>query len=314
MGIAKNNWLSVDNPTELLIQVKDYLDWELNIRSRSKSTLQTKYYTLKLFATYMSELGVYDMNNFNNHHLDLWIKSLSDGRLTGNKCSNTTLNKYQWIIIAFAKYLIGSGKCNMAFNPMYCRKIRKNNITNRSYISRAQYKDIILACKTNRERALVSLFFESGVRKTECSNIKFSDINFGNRSVLIIGKGDKPGTIYLTAEASFYLSEYISETGVFGDQIIWRSEINSLEIGPASVYRILKEVCVRAGYGFLHPHAMRYSFATEAKEYGLDVWQIKNLLRHEDVRTTQDYIQTTESEVKNSYDEMKKQGIYSLTK
>ena len=65
---------------------------------------------------------------------------------------------------------------------------------------------------------------------------------------------------------------------------------------------IINAVAHRAGLGHLNPHALRHSFGTHLVDRGADVMYVKELLRHESVRTTQIYLHTSTAQVRRVYD------------
>ena len=97
-------------------------------------------------------------------------------------------------------------------NP--CLKIKSvkfDKKRSRKALSAEELKKLRNDCETIRERALVEFLFSTGCCLSEALNVKIGDINFAERSVRVIGKGDKERTVYFNVKSKLFLEEYISE-------------------------------------------------------------------------------------------------------
>jgi integrase len=130
-----------------------------------------------------------------------------------------------------------------------------------------------------RDKAIIALFAESGLRLSELANIKPQDIDWENHIVRIIGKGRKEAYAPFGALSGSYLKEWFSQYNPNGN--IWG--IN--EWGISIMLRRLKD---KTGLP-CNPHTFRRTFACLLRKAGVDTMTIKDLGRWESLETVQRY-------------------------
>ena len=144
------------------------------------------------------------------------------------------------------------------------------------------------ACKAPRELAIVDFLTSTGVRVSEMSNIKLSDINWIEKSVLIHGKGGKDRYVFMNARALKHIQDYIKER----PQSNWlfaqnNKPYDNLKIN--SLNHIVTAVGKRVGIDNVTVHTFRRWFANDLNKKGVDIRIIQQLLGHESFDTTQSY-------------------------
>jgi site-specific recombinase XerD len=144
-----------------------------------------------------------------------------------------------------------------------------------------------------REKALICLLYATGCRVGEVHRMNRSDINWENRSIVVLGKGDKQREVYFDTKTYLWLKEYlatreddceslfVSERKVQGEYR--RSEIHQLRY---TVKRVAKRSKVDVN---VYPHRFRHSFATHLMDRGAPLEVISDLCGHEKVETTKIY-------------------------
>ena len=120
---------------------------------------------------------------------------------------------------------------------------------------------------TIRDKALISLFADSGMRLSELTNIKAPDIDWNNQTIIIWGKGGKQRKAPFTDRTTKLLKEYLSSAGT-GDNI-WHLN----KWGIESILRRLEE---KTGLP-CNPHTFRRTFASNLHRRGVDVEHIMRL-------------------------------------
>lgn len=178
------------------------------------------------------------------------------------------------------------------------------------------------ACRTNRETAIVELFLSTGCRVTELAEIKISDIE--GDSLVVHGKGKKDRTVYLNAKAQIAIQKYLDERSDDNDYLIpngiwlkkgeerpigqsradWYKNPELIGIGRmdiASIEDIVRKIGKRAGVKKCHPHRFRRTCATFALRRGMPIEQVSKMLGHEDISTTQIYLDLSEEELHQAH-------------
>lgn len=157
-----------------------------------------------------------------------------------------------------------------------------------------------------RDRALLELFYLTGIRLSELAGLKLRDISADRSRILVHGKGRKERIVPLVGAALECLSRYLSETpaGPDGsDGAIFRSEPGGQSLSVHQVGRIVRKASGRAGLGGrVTPHSLRHSCATHLLDRGMDLRKIQTLLGHESLGTTQQYTHIGLKELKRKYD------------
>jgi integrase/recombinase XerC len=145
-----------------------------------------------------------------------------------------------------------------------------------------------------RDRALLELLYAAGLRVSELVALDWLDLDLGERTLRVVGKGDKERQVPFgrAAEAALRAWREASDAlpAVAGtDRAVFRN-LRGGRLTDRSVRRILDRAVARAaGLHGVHPHALRHSFATHLLERGADLRVIQELLGHSSLATTQRY-------------------------
>lgn len=139
--------------------------------------------------------------------------------------------------------------------------------------------------KIKRQKALFLLLYGGGLRISEACNVKWSDINFKEKRILILGKGHKERYVALPAFSMVFLKDLHAEKNnnevyVFGVKAL------HTRIG----YGYIRELGAGAGLmTSIHPHSLRHSYATHMLASGANLRTLQNLLGHESLQATEKY-------------------------
>ncbi len=142
-----------------------------------------------------------------------------------------------------------------------------------------QVKQLIDAVDCIRDKAIIALFVESGLRLSELANIKPDDINWAGRCVKVLGKGRKVAFAPFGDMANQYLTAWLAEYKPNGN--IWG-------ISADGIATMLKRLEVKTGIT-CNPHTFRRTFAVLLRKAGIDTMTIKELGRWESLEMVQRY-------------------------
>jgi len=158
------------------------------------------------------------------------------------------------------------------------------------------------ACKTYREKAIVEFFFSSGCRISEAIQIDVNSLDMTHRCADVIGKGNKPRTLYFSIRARLMIEEYLKERKG-GTALFCCGRKPYARLGKRSIEKILQQIGERAGIvRRVHPHVLRHTFATHMLNSGMDITVIQKLLGHSSVGTTEIYAEINQDGVRREYD------------
>ena len=146
-----------------------------------------------------------------------------------------------------------------------------------------------------RDRAIIELFYSSGLRLSEVVSISVDQVNLEERMIRVTGKGTKTRLVPLGKRAKEALMDYLERerpklaTPKSGPEIFL--SLQGKRLTRQRVWQMLKERASQAGLDpqVVHPHVLRHSFATHLLSNGADLRVIQEMLGHADIGTTQIY-------------------------
>jgi len=145
-----------------------------------------------------------------------------------------------------------------------------------------------------RDRAIIELFYGSGIRLGELEMLDLRHIDLARREALVLGKGDKERIALFGSVAEAALKLYLQQ----GRPKLATEETDSAlflnrfgqRLRRVSIIRMLDRYARQAGIERkVTPHALRHSFATHLVDEGVDIRLIQELLGHASPATTQRY-------------------------
>ena len=176
-----------------------------------------------------------------------------------------------------------------------------------------------------RDRAILELFYASGLRLSELVGLDVDDVNLNGRVVRVLGKGGKERIVPFNRAAQEALRAWLKDWGTYADGIRDPgSGIRGARTPPAglrkrervplflnyqgtrlstrSVDRLVRKYVAAFSTRFgISPHALRHSFATHLLERGADLRAIQELLGHARLSTTQRYTHLNAAQLLETY-------------
>jgi integrase/recombinase XerC len=139
-----------------------------------------------------------------------------------------------------------------------------------------------------RDRALLELFYSSGLRLSELCALRWRDLDLADGLVTVLGKGRKQRSVPVGSHARRALSAWRDDQKPTLDAPIFPGRNGP--ITPRAVQLRLRQLAQRQGlFKRVHPHLLRHSFASHVLESSGDLRGVQELLGHADIATTQIY-------------------------
>ena len=143
-----------------------------------------------------------------------------------------------------------------------------------------------------RDRALMELAYSSGLRLAELVGLDLTDLDLGDRTVRVHGKGAKTRVLPVGRPAIAALRAWLAARTTLarvGERAVFTGR-GGARIGARAVQQRVAYWARRQGLGVhAHPHLFRHSFATHLLESSRDLRGVQELLGHADISTTQVY-------------------------
>ena len=140
-----------------------------------------------------------------------------------------------------------------------------------------------------RDRALLELFYSSGLRLSEVCALKWADLDFAQGLVTVLGKGSKQRIVPVGSHARNALAALREEAAGQPGDFVFPGR-GGAQISSRAVQLRMKKLAAQRGvYKRVHPHLLRHSFASHVLESSGDLRGVQELLGHADISTTQIY-------------------------
>lgn len=309
--------------------LNSFLDYMITIQNKSPNTVKEYNYDL---ATFLKFIKIhFKLTN----ETDLEVINYKDLAIS-------TIEKIQLDDLhAFLSYLTTNFKSKAAtrsrkvsslrmfFNYLSMKKIIKVNPAQNletpkldrrlpKYLSLEESKKLLNISKDEQNRnnkrdyAITTLFLNCGMRLAELIGINMKDINFEEKKLNVIGKGNKERTIYLNDACIKALEEYlqirpkdkVKKDSKDSDKALFLSERRQ-RIGRRTVQEIIYRELKKAGIDTdkFSVHKLRHTAATLMYQYGkVDIRALQELLGHESISTTEIYTHVSNEQVKAAVD------------
>lgn len=292
--------MNVDKYKDL--EIEKYLEYLKYERKLSDNTYQSYKNNLKQFKKYLID------NDIVNSSKDVSTEMLKEYLYQLN-LSNKSKSHYLTVLKSYYSFLTKEGVIkNNPTNAIKMPKIEKKLPNYLTIEEVDKLLDIRLGKPTDyRNKAMLELLYATGMRISELTNLKLSQVDFDDDIVRVLGKGKKERTIPLNDTAIFALKEYINDYRPFllklnTSEYIFINNFGN-KISRQGFFKILKKLCVKAEINKeVSPHTLRHSFATHLLNNGADLRIIQELLGHENLVTTEIYAHLQNQKIKDDYE------------
>jgi integrase/recombinase XerC len=145
---------------------------------------------------------------------------------------------------------------------------------------------------SKRDKAIMELFYSSGLRLAELVGLNMGDIHLSDRTVRVLGKGRKERVVPVGRYAADAIARWLEERPALAkpDEPALFVSLRGRRIGMRVVQKRIEGWARRQGLGrHVHPHMFRHSFASHLLESSQDLRGVQELLGHANMSTTQIY-------------------------
>ena len=157
-----------------------------------------------------------------------------------------------------------------------------------------------------RNRCILEILYDTGIRVSELVNLKINDIEFDKKIINILGKGKKERIVYYGDYLQEVLDKYINDSRKYllnnklSEYLILNN--NGSKITTRGVEYIIDKMVNEAAIKHkISPHVLRHTFATHMLNGGADIKSIQQLLGHESLSITGIYTHITNDVLRQEY-------------
>ena len=282
-----------------------FIDYLVKERNYSNNTIIAYKNDLNVFKNYcLKEFNHENLKTTDYSFIRSWIVGLVESGLT-----NRSVNRKISVLRSYFNFLLKIGEIEK--NPLKNHKPLKeekkvqvpfseneiNLLLNGNYFTK-DYEGTMI-------KTLIELFYSTGLRLSEVTNLKTSSIDLINRKIKVLGKRNKERIIPIIDPLKnqlFKFQELKREIIEESENEFFFVDKKNLKLKNIYVYKLvnnyLNKVSTKSKRS---PHMLRHSFATHLLNNGADINSVKELLGHASLAATQIYTHTSMEKIKSIY-------------
>jgi integrase/recombinase XerC len=288
------------------------------VRAYDSDLTQYLHFLAAHLGRRVSEIAPADLDHLNARAF------LGDRRRQGN--SKSSAARKLSAIRAFGRYLRREGVLEGDPAALVGTPKREQRIP--SHLAVDEMSKLLDAPDTStplgrRDKAILELFYASGLRLSELVGLDLDDVNLPGRVVRVLGKGRKERIVPFNRSAGDALRAWMADRSAFAPSELRRDAAPSARrrttssrrrrdplflnyqggrLSTRSVDKLVRRYVAACGTRFgISPHALRHSFATHLLEAGADLRAIQELLGHARLSTTQRYTHVNAAQLIETY-------------
>lgn len=291
------------NLQEAKRQFLEYIEIE-----RGRSLLTVRNYDIYL-DRFFKEAGVKDTSDITEDVLRQFRIQLNRApgkKVRGQSGATMKKNTQNYHLIALRSFLKYLRKRNIPSLSPDAIELAKVGARELDLLSPAELARLLAAPegadeKALRDRAIMELFFSTGLRLSELCSLN-ADLDLSRDEFSIRGKGEKIRVVFLSEKAKEKINAYLKSRKDMAEPMFVNTAYKKSEdsrLTPRSIERMISNYATKAGISKkVTPHVLRHSFATDLLSNGADLRSVQMMLGHANIATTQIYTHVTNTQLK----------------
>jgi site-specific recombinase XerD len=288
-------------------------------KGNSLKTVNNYDYYLSRFLKFAQISASNEITDDKIREFRLFLNRQSGAKIKGQKSNTLKKNTQNYHLIAlrsFLKYMMKRGINSLSPDKIELAKIKERSLDLISVdelhrllnapITVSQSDDKIDKQKILRDKAILELFFSTGLRLSELCSLN-RDLDLSKDELSIRGKGEKIRVVFISDQAKDAIRVYLKSRKDMDEPLFINyskngqtKEDKSNRLTPRSIERIVKFYAVASGISKkVTPHVIRHSFATDLLSNGADIRSVQIMLGHANIATTQIYTHITDKQLRD---------------
>ncbi len=293
--------------------IKKYLKYLAVEKNSSPHTITSYENDLSSFLNFCAQQESMEIENVQVKSITrltirLWLGELSEQGMAKSSISRKVAALRSFFKYCFKRGYIEKNPAHLLVVPKKDRTLPK--IVNSADIERMMDSISLDSASGRQDKALLELFYGTGIRLSELINLNQSQVDLQNNQISVIGKGNKQRIVPLGKKAVKALKDHLeTKEKLFGSQTdtdatkgIFHSA-HGQRMYARNAQRIIEKYLTKhSEVTQKSPHVLRHSFATHMLDNGADIRIIKEFLGHANLAATQIYTHTSVERLKNVYE------------
>jgi integrase/recombinase XerC len=287
------------------VSVRMYIEYLQIEKNYSKLTIEHYQHDISEFLMFMSEQAILTLADVQYSDARLYLTKLFEKKLARKTIARRISSLRSFYKFLFREELITD-------NPFLLLSIPKLEKRLPEFFYEEELEVLFNSCETatpigQRDKALLELLYATGIRVSECCQLRLQDIDFSISTILVHGKGSKERYVTFGKKANEALKQYIGDgRGKLVGHSPSHHQVFVNYRGGALTERgvrvVLDSIFKRSAlHGKMHPHMLRHSFATHLLNKGADMRSVQELLGHAQLSSTQVYTHVSKEYLKRTY-------------
>lgn len=283
-------------------QIENYINYLNSVKHASANTVASYRRDLKKLCAYFAEKGCSDIRDISSTDLNSYVLDMENKGM-----STATISRSIASIKSFFLFLLKNGDikedCADALKPPKIEKKAPETLTIEE-INRLLEQPSKLTPKEIRDKAMLELLYATGMRVSELINLKVTDVNLTMNYILCRDVG-KERVIPIENVAKVALENYMKSVreNICNGSMYFFTNMKGQPMTRQGFWKLIKSYAVKAGIEKdITPHMIRHSFASHLVSNGADLKAVQEMLGHSDISTTQIYLRSRQSKLKEEYD------------
>ena len=280
--------------------VDAYIIYLRNIRRYSANTIKSYKADLNDFLAFCKDNDKVEIASISERFIKSYLMNLSERKIEKISIVRKLSSMRGLFSFAFKEDLIKQNPTSQVKNPRTSKKLPE--ITSAENI----LKTFQLAEEADENPALVKVIFEllygCSLRVSEVCNLKYGDIDLQKGSLRVLGKGSKVRIVPIGDESKKNLREYLEAFPSKNYSEPFLKNKKGSKLYEKYIYRVVNKYLSKVtDIRKKSPHILRHSSATHMLDNGADLRAVKEILGHENLKTTQIYTHVSIERLKQSY-------------
>ncbi|MDR0872944.1 MAG: tyrosine recombinase XerC [Prevotellaceae bacterium] len=278
-----------------------YLQYEKNYSSHTVLSYKTD---LEEFEAFVSEQnGSFNPPEIEDKNIREWIVSLMDTGIVPR-----SVNRKISALRSFYRFLLQRGL--VATNPAKAIKALKTEKNLPLFFKESELDRVLDDAEIDendfeacRNRLIIDMFYETGIRLSELVNLKDSDVDLSANTLKVLGKRNKERIVPFgnTLRTNIIMYRKLRNEIPNRDYTLYIKK-NGEKMYPRLVYQIVHDaMTAQSSLSKRSPHVLRHTFATSVLNAGAELNAVKEILGHASLAATQVYTHTTFEQLRNIY-------------
>lgn len=294
--------------SELILDYIEHLEVE---GGRSAKTAENYRLYLERFVEFTGDIEVGKITSEIIRKYRLWLNRYRNER--DDELATITQAYHLIALRGFLGYLSKRDIETLAPDKIALPKVTRKQVTFLHYDEvKRLIEGIDLESEAGlRDRAIIELFFSSGLRVSELVNLNRDHVNTKRREFMVRGKGQKDRPIFISQSAADWVERYLDARQDTLPPLFLSYSKNNIasttgdfrRLTARSIQRMVEKYARLAGITkHVSPHTMRHSFATDLLMNGADIRSVQSMLGHSNISTTQIYTHVTDEHLREVYE------------